>query len=168
VSPWMGVAPQFVGLVTGSTQLPLQRACAGKQVWTQWPTPPTGVHVKPGWQTAPPLPPVVPHPVVAPQKLGSVVGSMHVCVPPTPPTVQSTSPAWQDSVQTGGAPAQIQPGPKPSAVLVQSLPTGLQLPTWAPQNCRLVVGSMQASEGPVPQRAWFGAQVSWQLPFEQT
>jgi hypothetical protein len=71
-TPQPVVAPQWIGSVVGSTHTPLQFTCEPGQDTEQLPA----LHTCPLAQLVPPLPtPPTPHPVVAPQWIGSVVGS---------------------------------------------------------------------------------------------
>jgi hypothetical protein len=73
-TPHPAVAPQWIGSVVGSTHTPLQFTCDPGHDTEQAPA----LHTCPLAQLEPPLPtPATPHPAVAPQWIGSVVGSTH-------------------------------------------------------------------------------------------
>ena len=72
-APHPAVAPQWVTLVVGSMHVPAQLiSFPGHDTW-QLPA----LHTFPLLHTVPATPPLAPHPAVAPQWLGLVLGSMH-------------------------------------------------------------------------------------------
>jgi hypothetical protein len=152
VAPWLPaphvpLAPQKVRFVEGSTHVPLQLIWPPGQ--ETWQLPP--LQTLPAAHVAPGLPPPGPHPVVAPQFVRLVVGSMHV-----PP--QLMRPAWQESahappLQTCPAVHDVPPDPPPTP----------HAPA-APQCVRSVVGSMHVP----PQLMSPGWQETAQPPPLQT
>ena len=72
-TPQPDVAPQWMGSVVGSTHAPLQFTCEPGHDTEHAPA----LHTWPLAHDEPALPPETPHPAVAPQWMGSVVGSTH-------------------------------------------------------------------------------------------
>jgi hypothetical protein len=86
-APHPAVAPQCAPLLVGSMHEAPHATCPAGQLIEQ--TPPAQAWPLPHAVPAEPVPPT-PHPVVAPQFVGSDVGSMHLLL-------QSTVPAWHVS-----------------------------------------------------------------------
>jgi hypothetical protein len=149
--PHAPVAPQFVVLERGSTQLPPQSICdPGHDTW-QLPFAQTLplLHAVPAFPVAPASP--RPHPPLAPQFELLVRGSTH-----TPPQLISLpgQETWQVPF----------PHTFPIAQATPALPPPLPHRPVAPQLPRLVVGSTQTP----PQSISLPGQATWQLPLLHT
>jgi hypothetical protein len=100
------LAPQNFRSVTGSAQVPPQLSCVPGHDTAHVPA----LQTCPVTHEAPAAPPLVPHPVVAPQWRGSDVGSTHV--PPQFTCVEGHDTAHAPPAQTSPAPHALPQAPQ--------------------------------------------------------
>jgi hypothetical protein len=145
--PQLPVAPQFVALVVGSTQVPLQLiSVPGHETWHE-----LAVQTLPLAHAVPALPPPMPQSPEAPQCVRLVVGSMQI--PPQLISVPGHD-TWHEPL------AQTVPAPQMAPTVPPPLPQSPE----APQLERLVDGSTQVP----PQLIWLPGHDTWQEPLLHT